>query len=93
MDREVGYRVYTTQDYEQFNHRIHDQVDILKKIIHLPEFVLSDTCIGAEIKLYLMNEQRDVSPVNLQLLQRLQDNPFQHELNQFNLDHNLKMIS
>ena len=88
MCREVGYREYAAQDYEQFNHRIHDQVDILKKIIDLPEFGLSDTCIGAKIKLYLMNEQSDVSPVNLQLLQRLQDNQFQPELNQFNLELN-----
>ena len=89
MGREVGYREYAAQDYEQFNHRIHDQVDILKKIIDLPEFGLSDTCIGAKIELYLMNEQSDVSPVNLQLLQRLQDNQFQPELNQFNLELNL----
>ena len=33
MCREVNYREYTAQDYEQFNHRIHDQVDILKSLL------------------------------------------------------------
>ena len=63
MGREIGDREYTAKDYEQFNRRIHDQVDILKKVIARPKFGQSETYIGAELELYLMNEQSDVSPV------------------------------
>ena len=28
MGREIGDREYSAKDYEQFNRRIHDQVDI-----------------------------------------------------------------
>ena len=92
MGREIGDREYTAKDYEKFNRRIHDQVDILKKVIARPKFGQSETCIGAELELYLMNEQSDVSPVNLQLLEMLQDDQFQPELNQFNLELNLTPV-
>ena len=39
-----------------------------------------------------MNEQSDVSPVNLQLLEMLQDDQFQPALNQFNLELNLTPV-
>ena len=29
MDREIGDRQYTAKDYEKFNRRIYNQVDIL----------------------------------------------------------------
>ena len=92
MGREIGDREYTSKDYEEFNRRIHDQVDILKKVIARPEFGNDETCIGAELELYLMNEQSDVSPVNLQLLEMLKDDQFQPELNQFNLELNLTPV-
>ena len=92
MGRDIGDKEYSAKDYEQFNRRIHDQVDILKKVIAQPEFGRGATCIGAELELYLMNEHSDVSPVNLQLLEMLQDDQFQPELNQFNLELNLSPV-
>ena len=80
MGRKISEMEYSAKDYERFNHRIHDQVDILKEVIARPEFGTDETCIGAELELYLMNEKGDVSPVNLQLLEMLQDDQFQSEL-------------
>ena len=68
MGCEIGDRQYTAKDFEKFNRRIHDQVDNLKKVIARPDFGRGETCISAELELYLMNEQSDVSPINLQLL-------------------------
>ena len=58
MGREIRDREYTAKDYEEFNRRIHDQVDILKEVIARPEFGRGDNCIGAELELYLMNEKK-----------------------------------
>ena len=71
MGREVTDKEYNVQDFERFNSRIHNQVDILKKIIANPEFGSQNLCIGAELELYLMDEKSDVSPVNLKLLEML----------------------
>jgi len=58
MGHEIRDREYTAKDYEEFNRRIYDQVDILKEVIARPEFGRGDNCIGAELELYLMNEQK-----------------------------------
>ena len=58
MGREIRDREYTEKDYEEFNRSIYDQVNILKEDIAWPEFGRGDNCIGAELKLYLMNEQK-----------------------------------
>ena len=93
MGREICDREFSAKDYERFNHCIHDQVDILKKIISKPKFGNNKTCIGAELELYLMNKKSDVSPVNLQLLEMLDDDQFQSELNKFNIELNLSPVN
>ena len=92
MGRDINDREYSAGDYEQFNRRIHDQVDLLKQVIERPGFGTDETCIGAELEVYLMNEESDVSPVNLQLLDMLNDDQFQTELNKFNLEINLSPV-
>jgi len=92
MGRDINEREYSASDYEQFNRRIHDQVDLLKEVIARPEFGTDERCIGAELEVYLMDEKSDVSPVNLQLLDMLNDEQFQTELNKFNLEINLSPV-
>ena len=92
MGRNISDKEYSAKDYEEFNNRIHDQVDILKKIISKPEFGSDELCIGAELELYLINEHGEVSPVNLKLLEMLKDEQFQSELNTFNLEINLSPV-
>lgn len=92
MGRDINERDYSARDYEEFNRRIHDQVDLLKEVIQRPEFGQAERCIGAELEVYLMDEQSDVSPVNMQLLEMLKDDQFQTELNQFNLEINLSPV-
>ena len=92
MGKNIVDREYTKADYEQFNRRIHDQVDILKSLIEKPSFGKQDICIGAELELYLMNKNGNVNPVNQQLLALLNDHQFQPELNRFNLELNLSPV-
>ena len=53
-------------------------------MIASPNFGNDETCIGAELEVYLMDHKNEVSPVNLELLEMLNDEQFQAELNQFN---------
>ncbi len=93
MGRDVCEREYSANDYELFNRRIHDQVDILKQVISRPDFGTDPLSIGAELELYLMNRVGDVSPVNVELLDMLKDDQFQTELNKFNLELNLSPVA
>ncbi|MET1256434.1 hypothetical protein [Aliikangiella maris] len=92
MGRDICEKEYSADDYELFNHKIHQQVDQLKKIILLPEFGHDETCIGAELEVYLLDENGEVNPVNLQLLKLLNHSQFQSELNTFNMEVNLKPV-
>ena len=90
MGRGIEDRLYCAQDYEQFTRRIHDQVDILKEVLRRPDFGKNEeTHIGAELELYLVDDQAQISPVNLKLLDMLDDPQFQAEINQFNIEMNL----
>ncbi len=89
MGKEVEEREYTADDYEAFNRCIHDQVDELKQLIQTPTFDTDKLRLGAELEVYLIDENSSVSPVNLELLALLKDEQFQTELNQFNLEINL----
>jgi len=92
MGRNVVEQDYSADDYEKFNRKIHDQLDTLKQVIAKPSFGQGDIYIGAELEIYLMNAQHQVSPVNLELLNLLQDDQFQSELNTYNLELNLSPV-
>ncbi|MCW8879957.1 MAG: hypothetical protein OQJ89_08940 [Kangiellaceae bacterium] len=92
MGRDITDREYSAADYEKFNRRIHDQVDILKRVITRPDFGTAERCIGAELEMYLMDQVGDVSPVNVQLIEMLKDDQYQTELNKFNLELNLSPV-
>lgn len=92
MGRDVSEKTFSTADYEQFNRRIHDQLDQLHQVISKPNFGLGDLYIGAELEIYLIDNQQQVNPVNLDLLELLDDNQFQAELNKYNIELNLQAV-
>jgi len=92
MGRDIEEKEYTQADYDEFNRRIHHQVDILKEVIQRPEFGKTPRSIGAELEIYLINEASEVSPVNVELLDILKDAQFQTELNKYNLEANFSPV-
>jgi gamma-glutamyl:cysteine ligase YbdK (ATP-grasp superfamily) len=89
MGRNIVEKDYSADDYLRFNRKIHDQLDILKQVIAKPNFGQGEIYIGAELEIYLMDTQYQVSPVNLELLAMLNDDQFQSELNKYNIELNL----
>ena len=73
MGRDISEQDFSADDYEKFNHRIHDQLDELNQVMSKPEFGTGELYIGAELEIYLINSQQQVSPVNLELLDLLDD--------------------
>lgn len=92
MGRDISEKTFSFTDYEQFNHRIHDQLDELNQVISNPSFGTGELYIGAELEIYLINSKYQVSPVNLELLDLLKDEQFQAELNKYNLELNLQAV-
>jgi len=92
MGRDILEQDFSADDYEKFNHRIHDQLDELNQVMSKADFGTGELYIGAELEIYLMNEQQQVSPVNLELLALLEDEQFQAELNKYNIELNLQAV-
>tara|TARA_R110001592_G_scaffold101042_1_gene286164 strand:+ start:4452 stop:5933 length:1482 start_codon:yes stop_codon:yes gene_type:complete len=92
MGRDISEQDFSADDYEKFNHRIHDQLDELNKVMAKADFGTGELYIGAELEIYLMDAQQQVSPVNLELLALLNDDQFQAELNKYNLELNLQAV-
>ena len=92
MGRDISEQDFSADDYEKFNHRIHDQLDELNQVMSKPEFGTGELYIGAELEIYLINSQQQVSPVNLELLDLLDDQQFQAELNKYNIELNLQAV-
>ncbi len=89
MGRDIVEKNYSVDDYANFNHKIHDQLDTLKQVIAQPNFGRGETLIGAELEIYLIDNQHQVSPINLEVLSKLNDQQFQSELNKYNIELNL----
>jgi len=89
MGRDISEKDYSADDYVNFNHKIHDQLDSLKQVLAKPDFGAGEIYIGAELEIYLIDDHHQVSPVNLELLAKLNDEQFQSELNKYNLELNL----
>jgi len=92
MGRDISEKDFSVDDYETFNHRIHDQLDTLNQVMAKADFGTGELYIGAELEIYLMNAQQQVNPVNLELLALLNDEQFQAELNKYNIELNLQAV-
>ena len=79
---------FTESDYRQFHQKLEEQLLRLKQLLDSPDFGKSPPCIGAELELYIVNDQGLALPENEKLL-RLANNPaLTPELNSYNLEYN-----
>lgn len=92
MGREVANQLFKAADFQRFNRIIHQQLEELAAVIRQPTFGQEPISIGAELEVNLMGTDYQISPVNLQMLERLADPQFQTELNQYNLELNLSPV-
>lgn len=84
---------FEPQDYEQFRQRLNEQLAELKQLIRAPDFGNDELMLGAELEMYLLDQDWQVACKNQKLLKALDDPQFQVELNQYNLELNLSAFS
>jgi len=84
---------YTIEDYANFKKKLYLQLAALKKIMSQKSFDTDPISIGAELEMYLIDDEGYVSASNEILLDELQDDQFQTELNKYNIELNLSSVS
>ncbi|MFC7049940.1 glutamate-cysteine ligase family protein [Emcibacter nanhaiensis] len=80
---------FSEEEFHNFSHRLNDQLLLLRDILDKPGFGDGDMTLGAEFEMYITKEDGEISPINKELLERLDKSLFQLELNQFNLEYNV----
>ncbi|WDD99394.1 hypothetical protein [Thalassomonas actiniarum] len=92
MGRNIDQQEYSPQDYFIFQQALYRQLEQLKELMKQPSFGDGALSLGAELEMYLVDDEAQVSLSNQLLLKELGDPQFQHELNQYNLELNLNAV-
>lgn len=89
MGQEVDKDSFTKADRAVFRKRLFEQLITLKHEMSQPNFGKDPLQIGAELEFYLIQDNGMPCLKNSEILTALNDNKYQHELNQYNLELNL----
>ncbi|MEW6996393.1 hypothetical protein AADZ86_01615 [Colwelliaceae bacterium BS250] len=93
VGKDVSKLTYTESDFNAFQHTLYQQLEQLKSVLNQPMFGDEPMQFGAELEMYLVDEQGNVSMSNQLLLEQLNDPQYQPELNQYNLELNLLPVA
>ena len=84
---------FSPAEFREFSIRLENQLHILREVVASAAFSRWQPTIGAELEVYLADDQFLPTAVNEQLL-KLADNPqLTEELNQYNLEFNLSPVA
>ncbi|MBT1451277.1 hypothetical protein KJ365_10360 [Glaciecola sp. XM2] len=83
---------FTPEDHDEFRKRLEQQVDDLKSFVSQPNFSSGNASIGAELELYIIDNDLQPAPKNAALIEMMNHPLLTEELNQFNLEFNLSPV-
>ena len=92
MGQNISKQSFSAEDFVLFKQRLHEQLDELKLIMARPNFGQASLKLGAELELYLTDAQGNCQLSNQQVLAKLHDSVFQHEINQYNIELNVPPV-
>ncbi|MEO0444339.1 MAG: glutamate--cysteine ligase [Pseudomonadota bacterium] len=89
MGIEIDKTAFSADDFALFSDRLHSQLLLLKDNLLAADFGKSSPSIGAEVELYIVDNNGLPSLKNEALLSMANDGCLTHELNKYNLEYNL----
>ncbi|MDE3270284.1 MAG: hypothetical protein OYH77_08405 [Pseudomonadota bacterium] len=84
---------FTDDDYHAFNGRMELQLTQLREQLNQPAFHRKLFSVGAELELYLIDDEGLPSPVNQEILDAANNPQFTPELNRYNLEMNMSPVA
>jgi hypothetical protein len=88
MGIEIDREHFDDADYERFSRRLERSLQALGKVLDRPGFGVGERTIGAELELFLVDEQGRPMPENKAILGEVDDARLTLELDRFNLEVN-----
>lgn len=93
MSMQIFQESFTEQDYNKYQVRLREQLDVLADIVQSPGFGGDVISFGAELEVYVVDEHGKVNPINREILVHTGDPRISLELNKFNLEYNLSPVA
>lgn len=92
MGQKLNKDSFTPQDHDVFRKKLYEQLDALGPIIHADGFSQGPASFGAELELYVIDQQHLPCAKSMPILNAMQHPLLTEELNQFNLEINLSPV-
>jgi len=92
VGQEIEKTQFTKQEHDLFRLRLMDNLQSLKQLLADPTFGQGATSFGAELELYIIDQQAQPNPINKTLYQQLNDPQLSLELTNVNLEYNFLPI-
>jgi gamma-glutamyl:cysteine ligase YbdK (ATP-grasp superfamily) len=93
MGKNFETDTFTPEDHTTFRQRLQSQIVELHSVLSKPGFSSGPASIGAELELYILDNDRLPVALNTQLLDMMEHPLLTEELNRFNLEFNLSPVS
>ena len=89
MGQVIDKTEFSAEEHDLFRTRLATNLLCLQQLLDRPGFGEGPRMLGAELELYLIDEQGRPLPQNLELLERAGDKRLTSELNRYNVEANL----
>jgi len=88
MGLDISSTEFSAEDYQRFKQRLRDNLQALKQVLKRPDFGVGELSFGAELELYLIDDEGRPLHINQEVEQTLDDPQITLELNRYNLEYN-----
>ncbi len=88
MGLEIDHTNFSPEDFSKFRDRLQCNLRALKTLLSRPGFGEGDLSFGAELELYIIDNEGRPLHKNLEILEKLNDPQLTLELNRYNLEYN-----
>lgn len=88
MGLEIDHTEFTDKDFKTFSSRLRANLQALEILLARPGFGEGDLSFGAELELYIIDNEGHPPHVNQEIRQQLNDPQLTLELNRYNLEYN-----
>jgi gamma-glutamyl:cysteine ligase YbdK (ATP-grasp superfamily) len=92
MGQDLDKARFSEQEFQTFGERLNEQLVVLRELLDRPGFGEGPVTIGAELELFLVDEEGRPLPRNSEVRERLGDPRVVLELGRFNIEVNLTPI-
>lgn len=92
MGQSIHSSTFSKQQYRDFSRRLQENLQAFEQLLKIPGFGQGHSSLGAELEVYLVDQDNLPAFHNIELWKKLDDPLLTLELNRYNLEYNFEPI-